>query len=348
MQVQTSGRATGVPRRARATAPRGMEASRAPAVAGPGAARTEPAAFPERYWGLLVAYLDDGSEASLDRGYELANQALASGHSVIELADVHDAALRRLGAESRTSDRALRSASAFLATCLSPFDLSQRQAREGTRALQHLNEVLEGELKRIAHTLHDEAGQLLAAVHIAVMDIANDVPPLARPRFERVGRLLAQVEAELRNLSHEWRPTLLADLGLVPALEFLAGNVSRRVGVPVSVSADLATRLPCAVETSLYRIVQEALNNAVKHAAAHRIWIEIRHLPLQVTCRVRDDGRGLETRREPGPPGLGLAGIRERVHALGGSMHLATSPSCGTTLEASIPLGGWDADPARR
>lgn len=337
VQAQTSGRATGVSRSARATAPWS-----------PGASPTGPAAFPERYWGLLVAYLGDGSEASLERGYEFADQALANGHSVIELADAHDAALRRLRAEFRTSDRELRSASAFLATCLSPFDLSQRQAREGTRALRHLNEVLESELKRIAHTLHDEAGQLLAAVHIAVMDIANDVPPLARPRFERVGRLLTQVEAELRSLSHEWRPTLLNDLGLVPALEFLAGNVSRRAGVPVNVSADAATRLPCAVETSLYRIVQEALNNAVKHAAARHIWIEIRRLPLQVKCRVRDDGRGLETRREPSPPGLGLAGIRERVRALGGSMHLVTSPSCGTTLEASIPLGDWDADPARR
>lgn len=337
VQAQTSGRTTGVSRRARATAPWG-----------PGASPTAPATFPEGYWGLLVAYLDDGSEATLDRGYELANQALASGHSVIELVDVHDAALRRLGAESRASDRALGSASAFLASCLSPFDLSQRQARDGTRALRHLNDVLESELKRIAHTLHDEAGQLLAAVHIAVMDIANDVPPLARPRFERVGRLLAQVEAELRSLSHEWRPTLLDDLGLVPALEFLAGNVSRRAGVPVSVSADAGTRLPCAVETSLYRIVQEALNNAVKHAAAQRISIEIRHLPLQVECRVRDDGRGFETRGDPGPQGLGLAGIRERVHALGGSMRLVTSPSCGTTLEASIPLGGWDADPACR
>jgi signal transduction histidine kinase len=337
VQAQTSGRATGVSRRARATAPWG-----------PGASPTEPTAFPERYWDLLVAYLDDGSEASLERGYELANQALANGRSVIELADVHDAALRRLRDEFRASDRALRSASAFLATCLSPFDLSQRQSREGTRALRHLNDVLESELKRIAHTLHDEAGQLLAAVHIAVMDIANDVPPLSRPRFDRVGRLLAQVEAELRSLSHEWRPTLLDDLGLAPALEFLAGNVSRRSGIPVRVSADARTRLPCAVETSLYRIVQEALNNAVKHAAARHIWIELQHLPLQVKCRVRDDGRGLETRREPGAPGLGLAGIRERVHALGGSMHLVTSPSCGMTLEASIPLGGWDADPARR
>lgn len=317
-------------------------------------ARTLPAArrssgkLAERYWALLQEYLAHGGAAPLRRGYELGRQVLDDDCSVLDIAEAHHLALGRLQAWSRPGAQPPPAAGAFFAQCLAPFEMSRRGAAEGATALRHLNEVLESELKRIAHTLHDEAGQLLAAVHIAVMDIANDVPPLARPRFERVGRLLAQVEAELRSLSHEWRPTLLDNLGLVPALEFLAGNVSRRAGVPVSVSADIATRLPCAIETSLYRIVQEALNNAVKHAAARRIWIELRHLPLQVQCRVRDDGRGLDACREPGPPGLGLAGIRERVHALGGSMHVVTSPSCGTTLEASIPLGDRDADPACR
>src|SRR5258708_16756183 len=98
--------------------------------------------------------------------------------------------------------------------------MGHRGAQEGARALRQLNEVLEGELKRIAHWLHDEAGQLLASVHIAVVDVASDLPPEARRRFEEVERLLNQIEMELLNLSHELRPPVLATLVLLPTLEF--------------------------------------------------------------------------------------------------------------------------------
>jgi signal transduction histidine kinase len=316
-------------------------ASRALSTAGGNSEQAKNATLAERYWEILQAYLADGSEASLSRGYELARQAMVEGCGVLELAEIHDTSLRRLRAESRTEDRLLRATSAFFAECLSPFEMSHRGAQEGARALRHLNEVLESELKRIAHVLHDQAGQLLASVHIAVVDVANEVPPQARTRFEKVEQLLAQVEAELRNLSHEWRPTVLDNLGLLPALEFLAENVAKRTGIPVIVTGEAGTdvRLPGTVETALYRIVQEALNNAIKHAAARSVWIELQYLPYLVTCSVRDDGRGFDAGREPKALGLGLTGIRERVNALGGSLRLVTTPLNGTTLQASIPLG---------
>ena len=104
--------------------------------------------------------------------------------------------------------------------------------------------------------------------------------------------------------------------------------------------ADWADHLPPAVEMALYRVAQEALNNAVKHAAARAVWIELQRLPHEVTCSVRDDGKGFDAARRPAVRGLGLIGIRERLSALGGSLRLVTRPANGTTIHAAIPLAG--------
>jgi len=227
----------------------------------------------------------------------------------------------------------------LFAACLSPFEMSHRGAQEGTRALRRLNEILEGELKRIAHALHDEAGQLLASVHIAVAEVAGGLPPEYRARFDEVERLLKQIEMELRSLSHELRPTVLDNLGLVPALEMLAERVAKRSGLVVAVSGNMHARLPPTVETALYRIVQEALNNAVKHAHAKSVTIDLQHTPLKVACSVRDDGIGFAKQKQPGMQGLGLIGIRERLNALGGLLRVVSKPQRGTTLLVDIPLG---------
>ena len=294
----------------------------------------------KRYWQILQEYLEHRDEAPLNRGYELARQALVDGCGVLEMADIHHRALRRLCAESPPDDRLLWAAGDFFAECLSPFEMSHRGAQEGTRALRHLNEVLEGELMRIAHALHDEAGQLLASVHIAVADLASEFPPQARTRLDEVERLLKQIEVELRNLSHDLHPTLLDNLGLVPALEFLAEKVAKRTGLNVFVTGNTGARLPAAVETALYRIVQEALNNAAKHAQANSVRIELQRTPSKVACSVCDDGLGFDLYQQSGAQGLGLIGIRERLKALGGSLRLVTEPRRGTTIQADIPLGG--------
>jgi signal transduction histidine kinase len=292
----------------------------------------------EDYWEILREYLEDPGEVLLNRGCEVSQRALADGCGVVEMAAIHHQALRRLFAEQRVEEEWLQAADDFFAGCLSPFEMSHRGALEGTRALRHLNEVLEAKLKRVVHSLHDEAGQLLASVHIAVAEIAGGLPPEARGRFDAVENLLKQVEAELRKLSHEMRPTELDNLGLVPALEFLAENVTRRTGLRVYVDGEAGVRLPATVETALYRIVQEAVNNAVKHAHAHSVRIELKRTPSKVACSVRDDGSGFDTRLET--DGLGLIGIRERLNALGGSMHLVSESRRGTTLTTDIPLRG--------
>jgi signal transduction histidine kinase len=300
----------------------------------------------ERYWQALQAYLADPSEASLGGGHELAREVQREGQGVLELAGSHAEALQRLWAMPRSDDLALRAAGKFFAQCLSPFEMSHRSTHDSARALRHLNDVLEGELRRVAQVLHDEAGQLLALVHIAVAEVAVALPPKARGSCAKVEGLLTKVEAELRDLAHEWRPSVLAHLGLLPALESLAEKVARRAGIRVCVAGDADMRLPPGVETALYRIVQEALNNAVKHAAARSVWIGLECRPHQVTCSIRDDGSGFDARRWPQAQGLGLTGIRERINNLGGSMRLQTAPSKGTTIQADIPLGGGHAGTA--
>ena len=219
-------------------------------------------------------------------------------------------------------------------------DVTERKQAE--QALRSLNERLEEEAKRIAHALHDEAGQLLSSVHLSLDEFAHDLSPEVRGRLHPVKELLDQIEEELRRLSHELRPTILDDLGLLPALEFLADRVARRSGLAVTVQGETQGRLAPMVETALYRSVQEALTNTVRHARAKRVNVEIRRDEDAIHCAVRDDGAGFDvsmvlSRR--GERGLGLTGIRERAGALGGTLVIRSAPGKGTELLIAIPLG---------
>jgi PAS domain S-box-containing protein len=230
-------------------------------------------------------------------------------------------------------------------------DITERKRAQA--ALRRLNETLEEEAKRIAHALHDEAGQLLASVHIALEGIAQDLAPATGDRLKAVRGLLDQIESQLRQLAHELRPTILDDLGLVPALEFLSKGVSKRTKLQVIVKGRTIGRLSAAVETTLYRIVQEALNNAARHAQAHLATIQLERNGHLIQCRVSDDGIGFNVQAalsRKGHPGLGLIGIRERLNAIGGAYRIISAPGQGTTLQVEIPLEAQDAaqDPVSR
>src|SRR5439155_1149144 len=129
-------------------------------------------------------------------------------------------------------------------------------------------EALQEEAKRFALALHDEAGQLLAAVHLAVAEAAHDLPAPAGAYLDKVQHLLKEVEAQLRRLSHELRPPMLDTHGLMQALEFLAEGVHQRTGLRVKVGGSTGGRLAPPVEAALYRCVQEALSNVTRHAKA--------------------------------------------------------------------------------
>jgi signal transduction histidine kinase len=206
--------------------------------------------------------------------------------------------------------------------------------------MQNLNEVLEGQAKRIAYTLHSEAGQLLACAHLALANLAADQPAVVE-QIQGIRGMLSNVEERLRDISHELRPPILDDLGLVPALEFLAKNAAMRWGLSVNVEAPpLQHDLGSTVETVLYRVAQEGLSNVARHADATRVDITLRETKDRVKCSVRDNGVGLRVKRGKTrhQRGLGLREIRERISDLGGVVCLSPRTGRGTDLTVEIPL----------
>ncbi len=304
----------------------------------------------DAYRRALHDHLAGGGETALRRAYDLGRRAMADGIGLLELVALHhEVLLRELVTHTQGAHRVaerIEAAKAFLLECLSPYEIAYRSFRDANLALRRLNEVLEEELKRIAHALHDDAAQLLVGVHLALADIARGAPEPLGARLRSVRELLDQVEAQLRRLSHELRPSLLDDLGLVPALEFFADGLSRRAGLAIRVHDATRGRVTPAVETALYRIVQEALVNVTKHAHARSAEIRLEHHGDRLCCTVHDDGGGFDAgavldgraRR-----GLGLLGIRERLGAIGGALRIVSDAQHGTELIITIPLEGAEA-----
>ena len=293
----------------------------------------------EEYRRALADHLAGVGEAALARAYELARRAIAEGLGVLEMAALHHEALH--ATVPRPDPVRVAEAQAFFIESLSPFEMMHRGYREANTALRRLNERLEEEAQRIAHALHDEAAQLLATVHVALASLSGDLSPPTQCRLEEIRGLLDQVESELRRLAHELRPTMLDDLGLVPALEFLAEGVAKRAGVAVAVTGSTQGRLPSRVETTLYRIVQEALTNAARHAHAAHVEVRLRREAQAIGCSVADDGVGFDAAAVLAPGGrhgLGLAGIRERLDPIGGTLQITSAPGAGTRLSITVPL----------
>ena len=295
------------------------------------------------YPASLQNYLGGAGEAALQEAYQIGRRALETGTSLVAIADIHHACLRKLLAhEVATSehDRILTGAAQFFSECISPYEMTYGGFREANTALRHFNEVLEQEAKRIAKVLHDEAGQLLVAVYIALQNLSDEVP-VVQPKVLKVTQLLDQIESQIRRLSHELAPALLSDLGLVPALRYLFEGLAQRSQLQISIDAGPEQRLPKRVETTLYHIAKEALHNVVRHAQATAVWIGFQQTTDSVRCCIRDNGRGFNpasTSVRQAEQGFGLIGIRERLSVVGGHLQINSGAGHGTELVISIPV----------
>lgn len=203
--------------------------------------------------------------------------------------------------------------------------------------------IREEEKARLARELHDELAQSLTALKmdtIWVRDHASFVPETVTAKLNEMVEMLDRTVAATRRMAADLRPLMLDDLGLAPAIEWLASNFMQRCGVPctLSVNDELELELPEPYATAVFRIVQESLNNIAKHAAASQVMVTLDKTQDAVRLRVQDDGCGFFSDGARKPQSLGLMGLRERAQLLGGSVAISSARGKGTTVEVSIPL----------
>jgi two-component system sensor histidine kinase DegS len=229
---------------------------------------------------------------------------------------------------------------------------NQQLAQELLSSQSHVGKLVAGlinahdeEAKSIARVLHDESGQLLAGVHISLDETAKQLPELLKLQIDHAKKLLDQVEERLRHLSHELYPPILDNLGLVPSLEFLAEQISKRKDIKITIETRLNRRIAPLLELTLYRVVQEALNNVNRHARASKVHVRLVESERLVRCSIRDNGVGFNIEAvsktiEKKQLALDLAGMRERVAAVDGTFQIISVPGCGTQLLVTVPLSG--------
>ena len=201
--------------------------------------------------------------------------------------------------------------------------------------------VQEAERRRLARELHDGIGQTLTAlkqqIELVVQTAASDLPAPAAGRLRDAAQLAAQALRETRELSHLLRPQILDDLGLGPALQWLARTFQERTGTVVSLELHgLDVRLPAEHETLAFRLVQEALNNVAKHAGAATATVRVGLAGGELAVAVADDGHGFEP-GAVGREGSGLRGMRDRVELFGGHIAIESRPGYGTRIAAAVP-----------
>ena len=242
----------------------------------------------------------------------------------------------RLGATPSFTDDDVRLTESLAARAAIAVDLSQRVSRDAVRRVVEAQEL---ERSRLARELHDETGQALTSILLGLKSLEERVDTdEGRTAAAELRQLVVSTLQDVRRLAVELRPSALDDFGLVPALERLRDTVSEQSAISVDVQSSLGDRrLPAEVETMLYRMVQEALTNVVKHAGASRVTVRLSRSEATVVLAVHDDGKGFDP-QSARDGGLGLLGMRERVALLGGRFVVEASEGAGTMLKAEVPV----------
>ena len=242
----------------------------------------------------------------------------------------------KAGAKPVFSDDDLRLAESLADRAAVAVDLSERVGRD---ALARVVAAQELERKRLARELHDETGQALTSILLGLKPLERTAATEEdRAAVASLRELVVSTLQDVRRLAVELRPSTLDDFGLSTAVERLAETFRDNTGMRVDVDAQLGdVRLPTEVETALYRIVQEALANIVKHAEATRVSILLTRKESSVAAVVEDDGKGFD-KSETGDDVLGLVGMRERVGLVGGRLVIESAKGSGTTIAAEVPV----------
>ena len=226
-----------------------------------------------------------------------------------------------------------------------------RHMQEQLRLLsRQLLSAQEEERKMISRELHDEIAQTLTGINIRLASLKTEATVNTtglQKKISSTQRLVEKSVDIVHRFARELRPTVLDDLGLIPALHSFMKNFTTRTGVRVHLTAFAAVeRLDAAKRTVLFRVAQEALTNVARHAQASRVEVTIQKLPDCICMKIKDDGKSFQAQRvmhSKRNTRLGLIGMRERLEMVGGSFSIEASPGKGTTIHAQIPPGNGRA-----
>jgi signal transduction histidine kinase len=231
----------------------------------------------------------------------------------------------------------------------------ERQARQRYHALARnrldleglsarLVEAQEEERRSISRELHDEVGQSLGALLVEVGQLSKLVPPddiVTQAQIAHIKSVTETAVKSIRDIALLLRPPMLDDLGLIPALEWQAREISRRSDMEVEVhSQNVSEDLGDETKVTVYRLVQEALNNAATHASARNAKVTVTQIPDKITIEITDNGHGFDPQRQRG---MGILGMEERARRLGGTFTIESAPGKGAAVKAELPLHHVDS-----
>jgi signal transduction histidine kinase len=231
----------------------------------------------------------------------------------------------------------------------------ERQARQRYQALARSRLELEGlsarlveaqeeERRSISRELHDEVGQSLGALLVEVGQLSKLVPPddkVTQAQITHIKSVAETAVKSIRDIALLLRPPMLDDLGLIPALEWQAREISRRSDMEVEVhSENVSEELGDEMKVTIYRLVQEALNNAASHASAKSAKVTVFQSPDKIIVEITDAGHGFDPKRQRG---MGILGMEERVRRLGGTLTIESASGKGATVKAELPLHHTDS-----
>lgn len=217
-----------------------------------------------------------------------------------------------------------------------------QQQRENLREMsERLITAQEEERQRISRELHDDLGQALTTHMISLRNLQSDLSISPEALFESLQNLHEQsyeVFIKIRRLAHDLRPPVLDALGLKVSMQTYCTEFTRRTHLPITFEADETVQnLPDIYNITLYRVLQEALNNVVRHAKATHAWVDLSREDDSIVLTVQDNGHGFDTSNIQ-PNGMGLSNMRERVTIAGGKLNLNSTPEHGTIISAQFPV----------
>jgi signal transduction histidine kinase len=245
--------------------------------------------------------------------------------------------------QRRSVEESLRKSQQHYSRLLEQSRHMQEQLRRLSRQLLSAQEE---ERKMISRELHDQIAQTLTGINVRLASLKAEATVNTKGLQKKISgtqRLVEQSVDIVHRFARELRPTVLDDLGLIPALHSFMKNFTARTGVRTSLTAFAAVeQLDAAKRTVLFRVAQEALTNVARHAQASRVDVSIQKLRDRVCMRIKDDGKSFSVERAlhtNGGKHLGLLGMRERLEMVGGGFAVESAPGKGTTILAQIPPG---------